>query len=73
MERAEREVEEDLDVARGAGSAKRMSLMRVTFSRTSLGCVALVEAAVDDGEGESVAVPEEHEGRHGEELVDARG
>ena len=47
--------------------------MSVTFSSTSFGFVALVQAAIDDGERERVAVPEQEHGGHGEQAVDGAG
>ena len=38
-----------------------------------LGRVALVEAAVDDGQGQTIAMPEEDQRRHGEEFVQFPG
>ena len=72
VERGEGEVEQDLDVgAVRVGDADVFD--ERDFFQHVLGFVAFVEAAVDDGEGERVAVAEQQHDRHGEELVDLAG
>ena len=66
------EVVEDFEVCPDR-IGERDILDKGDFFEDVLGLLALVEAAVDDGERDRVPVPDEHERGHRERLVDCTG
>ena len=72
VQRAEGKVVENLDMG-AMGVAALDVLDEGDLFEDVLAFIAFVQAAVDDGQRQRLSVAEQHEGRHGEELVEFAG